>query len=156
MFKMISHSCKETENLGNKISKILTGKEVIAMFGGMGSGKTSLVRGIAAGLNLSDEVSSPTFSLVNEYQSGEFPVYHFDMYRVMGWESLYSTGFFDYIDNGVLIIEWSENIEEFLPKDSMKIYISMGNEEDERIVETENKCLGKIIEETKKEGGLDK
>lgn len=135
MFKMISHSCEETENFGNKISRILKGKEVIAMFGGMGSGKTSLVRGIAAGLRLSDEVSSPTFSLVNEYQSGKFPVYHFDMYRVMGWESLYSTGFFDYIDNGVLLIEWSENIEEFLPEDSMKIYISRGTEEDIRILE---------------------
>jgi tRNA threonylcarbamoyladenosine biosynthesis protein TsaE len=81
-------------------------------------------------------VSSPTFSLVNEYR-GKWNLYHFDMYRVNTWEDLYSTGFFDYIGNGILVIEWSENIEGALPDDCVRITISRGENDNQRIFEIE-------------------
>lgn len=89
---------------------------MLALFGGLGMGKTAFVRGLAAGRGLEAEVSSPTFALVHEY-GGQPPLVHFDMYRVTGWDDLYSTGFFDYIDAGcILAVEWSENVEGALPR----------------------------------------
>lgn len=134
MIKFVSNSTNETEDLAKDIAQKLFGTEVIALFGGLGMGKTAFTRGLAAGLGVKDGVSSPTFALVNEY-NGKFNIYHFDMYRVTTWDDLYSTGFFDYIDTGVLIIEWSENIEGALPNDCIKIKISKGTDENERIFE---------------------
>jgi tRNA threonylcarbamoyladenosine biosynthesis protein TsaE len=143
MTKLVSHSVEETEAIGQLISKSLKGTEIIALYGGLGAGKTAFTRGIVTGLGMEDCVSSPTFSIVNEYL-GDIPVYHFDMYRIDSWDDLYSIGFFEYIDNGVLIIEWSENIEGALPDDYIKISISYGNSDNERIFEIE----GLDIEDT--------
>lgn len=131
MIKIQTNSAAETERLGERLAQGLSGTEVIALFGGLGMGKTALTRGIVRGLGSLDEVSSPTFALVNEYK-GRCPVYHFDMYRVTSWEDLYSTGFFDYLDRGVLIIEWSENIEGALPENAVRVEISRGNGDEQR------------------------
>lgn len=136
MVKLISHSADETEQIGEKIAKKLHGSEVIALFGGLGMGKTAFTRGLSRALGVDDGVSSPTFALVNEY-SGKYNIYHFDMYRVNSWDDLYSTGFFDYIDNGILVIEWSENIEGALPENAIRITIEKGESDDERIFEIE-------------------
>ena len=136
MNRFITNSAEETEQLGERIASKLKGTEVIALFGGLGMGKTALTRGLARGLGADDVVSSPTFALVNEY-SGRVPVYHFDMYRVTSWDDLYSTGFFDYLDTGVLIIEWSENIEGALPSEVIKIYIDKTENDNERIIKVE-------------------
>ena len=110
-----SRSPEETEELGRRLAQRLQGGEVIALFGGMGRGKTAFTRGLAAGLGSRDPVSSPTFALVQEY-AGRLPLYHFDMYRIESWDDLYSTGFFDYLDSGaILAVEWSENVEAALP-----------------------------------------
>ncbi len=143
MTKFVSHSTEETELLGKQISKHLQGDEIIALYGGLGAGKTALTRGIVTSLGIEDCVSSPTFSIVNEY-TGNTPVFHFDMYRIDNWDDLYSIGFFEYIDKGILIIEWSENIEGALPDNYIKISISNGNSENERIFEIE----GLDIEDT--------
>lgn len=134
MIKFISNNANETEELGKNIAQKLCGTEVIALFGGLGMGKTAFTRGLAAGLGVKDGVSSPTFALVNEY-IGKFNIYHFDMYRVTTWDDLYSTGFFDYVDTGILVIEWSENIEGALPNDCIRIIISKGIDDNERIFE---------------------
>lgn len=136
MATFISESPAETEKIGERIAAVLKGTEVIALFGGLGMGKTAFTRGLAGGLGVTDGVSSPTFALVNEYR-GKYMIYHFDMYRVTTWEDLYSTGFFDYLDTGVLVIEWSENIEGALPENAVKITISPGENEQQRIIETE-------------------
>lgn len=116
-----SESVMMTEEYGKKLAAELQSGTVLALFGGMGMGKTALVRGIAAGLGLSAEVSSPTFALVHDY-GGRPPLIHFDMYRVSGWEDLYSTGFFDYLDAGaILVVEWSENIVSALPDDAIRL-----------------------------------
>lgn len=136
MITIESASEKETEALGVRMAQALKGTEVIALFGGLGMGKTAFTRGIAMGLGVLDGVSSPTFALVNEYK-GKFPIYHFDMYRITSWDDLYSTGFFDYLDTGVLIIEWSENIENALPDDAVRITIEKGQGENSRVFRIE-------------------
>ena len=123
-----SESVTMTEEYGRMLASELKSGSVLALFGGMGMGKTALVRGIAAGLGLSAEVSSPTFALVHDY-GGTPPLVHFDMYRVTGWEDLYSTGFFDYLDAGaILVVEWSENIVSALPEDAIRLHISRVDE----------------------------
>ena len=129
----ISKSPTDTENIGKALGEKINSGVVIAFFGGLGMGKTCFTRGLALGLGSTDTVTSPTFALVNEYLSGRLPLYHFDMYRVSGWEDLYSTGFFDYIDaGGVLACEWSENIENALPENTVFV-------EFERLSDTERK-----------------
>ncbi len=136
MSVFISNSPEETIELGKRIAAALQGNEVIAYFGGLGMGKTTLTRGIVDGLGGDDMVSSPTFAIVNEY-CAKYNIYHFDMYRVSGWDDLYSTGFFDYLDTGVIIIEWSENIENALPDGYIRIDISKGNDDEKRIFKIE-------------------
>lgn len=140
MIKIISHNAEDTEKIGSAIASNLNGTEIIALFGGLGMGKTAFTRGLASALGVKDGVSSPTFALVNEY-NGKCNIYHFDMYRVNTWDDLYSTGFFDYIDNGVLVIEWSENIEGALPENSIRITITKGENDNERIFEIEGAVL---------------
>ena len=132
MVKFISSSANETENIGKKLAKKLKGTEAIALFGGLGAGKTAFTRGLSEGLGFGDGVSSPTFALVHEYE-GKFPIFHFDMYRVTTYDDLYSTGFFDYIGNGILVIEWSENIEGVLPNDAIRITIKPLSENEREI-----------------------
>ena len=119
----ITNSETETEALGAQVVKRLTSRlpdgVVLAMFGGLGIGKTAFVRGMAAGLGLEAEVSSPTFALMNDYG----PLVHFDMYRLEDADEtdLASTGFFDCLEAGlILAVEWSEHIEHYLPPDTVR------------------------------------
>lgn len=129
----LSHSVAQTEAFASEFAKTLHAGDVIAFIGGLGAGKTAFVRGLAQGLEVSGEVSSPTFSLVHEY-SGKLPLYHFDMYRITDLDDLYSTGFFDYLDAGaVLAIEWSENILDALPDETKYISIVPTGEQERRI-----------------------
>lgn len=130
----ISASPQQTVGLARKLGERMKGKEVIALFGGLGMGKTVFARGIAKGMGLDAEISSPTFALVHEH-AGKIPLYHFDMYRVETYYDLCSTGFFDYLEtNGVLCIEWSENIENALPENSLRVCIERGKTDGERIL----------------------
>lgn len=132
-----SHSVAETEEYGRQLAATLHGGMVVALYGDLGMGKTAMVRGIAAGLGLQAEVSSPTFALVHVY-GGNPPLVHFDMYRVNGWEDLYSTGFFDYLDMGaILVVEWSENIEAALPEDTLRIRLRR-LDDNTRLIERED------------------
>lgn len=129
----ITHSVEETQALGAKLARTLRGGQVVALYGGLGMGKTTFVRGMAAGLGLDAQVSSPTFALVHEY-GGQPPLVHFDMYRVSGWEDLYTTGFFEYLDAGcILVVEWSEHIEAALPEDTLRIRFTRLGETERRL-----------------------
>lgn len=131
--EITTHSPEETEALGRRIGQQLKGDELIALFGGMGMGKTAFVRGLAEGLGIpSEEVSSPTFAIVHEHE-GRVMLYHFDMYRVESWDDLYSTGFFDYLGSGVVVTEWSENIEGALPEERIDIVVSARELNDTRV-----------------------
>ncbi len=116
-----THSPSETEALGARLAAVLNQGGVVAMFGGLGMGKTAFVRGMASGRGIDAEVSSPTFALVQDY-GGTPPLVHFDMYRIETWDDLYATGFFDYIDMGaILAVEWSEQIENALPENAVRV-----------------------------------
>lgn len=138
MFEIVTKSAEETENFAERMGKKLHGGAVVAFFGGLGMGKTAFTRGLAKGLGITADVSSPTFALVNEYH-GKISLYHFDMYRVETWDDLYSTGFFDYLESGgVLACEWSENIENALPENTtVKVFIKRGQSDNERIITVE-------------------
>lgn len=133
--RYISHSLQDTYVAAAELAVGLHGGEVIAFTGPMGAGKTAFTRGLVAALGGADVVSSPTFAIVNEY-SARLTVKHFDMYRIHGSEDLYSTGFFDDLEqeNTVLLIEWSENIREFLPPDVIRVDMQPGEDEDSRII----------------------
>lgn len=137
MLKFHSGSTLETENIAAELAKKISGGTVIAFYGGLGMGKTAFTRGLAKGLGNTSDVSSPTFAIVNDY-GGNPPLVHFDMYKVNTWEDLYSSGFFDYCDMGAVIaVEWSENIENALPENTLRVYIEKGDSENERIITVE-------------------
>ena len=124
IYKFTTTDPAQTIALGEKIGRLLRGGEVIAYSGGLGVGKTTITRGISIGMGLGDEVTSPTFALVNEYTGRERSLCHFDMYRINGGLDLETTGFYDYLDgNNVLAVEWSENIADELPDDCIRINI---------------------------------
>ena len=138
MIRFISNSENDTKNLAEKIAEKLNPNDFIALFGGMGMGKTTFTRHLAKALGFDGEASSPTFAIINEYNVGRLPVYHFDMYRIETFDDLYSTNFFEYCEmGGVVICEWSENIENVLPDNYIKISISQGENENQRIFEIE-------------------
>lgn len=134
MQQIITRSTSETEEAGRNFAAGLKEGDVVALYGDLGMGKTAFIRGMAAGLEVTDHVSSPTFALVHEYR-GRISLYHFDMYRVTSWEDLYSTGFFDYLEaGGICAVEWSENIEQALPEQTIRIEIERGENDDDRII----------------------
>lgn len=138
-----SSSSEETEIIGEKLGKKLTGNEIICFYGDLGVGKTTFIRGLARNINCEDLVSSPTFTILHEYNNNnnnKFKIFHFDMYRVTSFDDLESTGFFDFINTGVILIEWAENIEHELNnlKNIIKINIQKKvgqNFENTRIIE---------------------
>lgn len=138
MTRFISNSEKSTKNLAEKIAERLNPNDFIALFGGMGMGKTTFTRHLAKALGYEGEASSPTFAIINEYNGGRQPVYHFDMYRIETFDDLYSTNFFEYCEmGGVVVCEWSENIENVLPEYYIKISILQGENENQRVFEIE-------------------
>lgn len=135
--EIITASPEETILLGKKIGARLKGGDCIAYKGGLGAGKTTVTRGISIGMGLGDEVTSPTFALVNEYRGSRLSLCHFDMYRITSPDDLETTGFYDYMDdNTVLAVEWSENIEEELPENSIIIEIRRTGENTRKFIIT--------------------
>ena len=135
MTETVTHSAAETVELGKRIGQKLRGGDIVAFRGGLGAGKTTLTRGIALGMGLGDEVMSPTFALVNVYESGsKTSLCHFDMYRIGSEEELEAIGFYDYLEQGaVLAVEWSENIEGALPKNTVYITLTRLSDEERSI-----------------------
>ncbi len=111
MQEIISHSPEETEAAGEKLAALLEGGDIVAYTGGLGMGKTVFTRGLARGLGIAADVSSPTFSIINEYRGARHSLCHVDAYRLNSAEALLETGFFDYIDAGwIAAVEWSERV----------------------------------------------
>ena len=120
----LSRSTEETEALGAELAGRLRRGDVIAYLGDLGAGKTAFTRGIAKGLGCTGRVTSPTFTIVNEYEGGRLPLFHFDMYRLADSDALFDIGWEDYLDRGgVCAVEWSELVEDALPADT--VYVTM-------------------------------
>ena len=123
--EFIVNSIEETTNIGFKLGKLLNSGDIVCLTGDLGTGKTHITKGIAKGLNITDNITSPTFNIVNEYDTGRLKLNHFDVYRVSDPDEIYAIGFDDYIfSDAVSIIEWANYIEEILPNDYIHIHIS--------------------------------
>ena len=128
-----TNSPAETEALGFALGKILKPGTVIAYCGDLGAGKTAFTRGLARGLGCADLVTSPTYTIVNEYLSGRMPLFHFDMYRLRSSDDLFDIGWEDYLDRGgVCAVEWSENVDDAM-EDAIYITIEKLGEDSRRI-----------------------
>lgn len=121
MTRFISHSEDETKKFAKKLASNSKKGDIIVLSGELGSGKTKFTEGFLEYFNLQDELSSPTFTIVNEYDTPDFPIYHFDVYRLEDIDEFYAIGGDEYFSNGVCIIEWGEKIEEILPESYLKI-----------------------------------
>ncbi len=132
----IAKSAAETEAFAKVLAGKLSRGTVIAFLGDLGAGKTCFTHGLCEGLEYEGEVSSPTFAIVNVYEGGKMPIYHFDMYRISGWDDLETTGYFEYTErgDGITVVEWSENIYSALPKDTLFIKIEKLDENIRRII----------------------
>ena len=125
---------KETENFGRRLGESLSAGDVVAMVGDLGTGKTTITGYIARGLGIKETVSSPTFTIIKEYNSGRLPLYHFDVYRIGDPEELFNIGADEYFDgDGVCVVEWADLVSEELPENSKYIFIEYGEKEGERI-----------------------
>ena len=123
----------ETEALGQRLAESIEGGAVIAMYGDLGAGKTAFVRGMARGMNLDCRVSSPTFTIVNEYL-GDRELIHFDMYRLSSADELFDIGWEDYISRGaVCAVEWSENVEDAFYGDEIRVTIEKLSDSERKV-----------------------
>lgn len=131
--ELITHSPQETEQIGEKLGQVLRPGAVIAYRGGLGAGKTAFTRGLARGLGCTERITSPTYTIVNEYLSGRMPLFHFDMYRLRCAEELFDIGWEDYLERGgVCAVEWSENVAEAM-EDAITVSLEKTGEDSRRI-----------------------
>lgn len=131
----ISNSAQETEALGERLAARLRPGDVIAYTGDLGAGKTAFTRGLARGLGVIDRVTSPTFTIVNEYEGGRLPLFHFDMYRLSSADELFDIGWEDFLRRGgVCAVEWSETVRDALEPDTIYVDIRRGAEDNQRIL----------------------
>ena len=137
MKKIISQSEDSTRNIGGEYALSLNENDVVAFYGELGSGKTQFIKGVCFSLGVKEIVNSPTFIIVNEYSYGAGKkIYHFDLYRMKSTEEVINMGFEDYLNKGLILIEWSELVEKILPEGSKKVYLShCGSKSNSRLIE---------------------
>ena len=130
----ITHSKEETVALGRRLGAKLKNHDIIFYTGGLGMGKTAFTRGLAAGLGYKGRVTSPTFTIVNEYEGGRLSLFHFDMYRLYSADDLFDIGWEDYLARGgVCAVEWSENVADALPENTVRVRIDRDGDTGRRI-----------------------
>ncbi len=130
---------EQTEALGVRLGQLIQPGAVIAYTGDLGAGKTAFTRGLARGLGIPDRVTSPTFTIVNEYEGGRLPLFHFDMYRLGSSDELFDIGWEDYLARGgVCAVEWSENVDDALDGDAIRVDIRRGAQDDQRVISVTN------------------
>ncbi|MEY8402461.1 tRNA (adenosine(37)-N6)-threonylcarbamoyltransferase complex ATPase subunit type 1 TsaE [Oscillospiraceae bacterium 44-34] len=135
--EFVANSERETEELGARLAEVLEPGAVVAFTGGLGAGKTAFTRGLARGLGITGRVTSPTFTIVNEYEGGRLPLFHFDMYRLGSADELFDIGWEDYlVRGGVCAVEWSENVSDAL-EEAISVKIRRGASENQRIINIE-------------------
>ena len=140
--RFITNTPEETEALGARLARALEPGAVVAFTGDLGAGKTAFVRGLARGLGVQDRVTSPTFTIVNEYEGGRLPLFHFDLYRLGSADELFDIGWEDYLARGgVCAVEWSERMEELLEPGTVRVDLRRGEDEDRRVITVEGVSL---------------
>ncbi|HTX19417.1 MAG TPA: tRNA (adenosine(37)-N6)-threonylcarbamoyltransferase complex ATPase subunit type 1 TsaE [Bacteroidota bacterium] len=135
---IMTHTAEETQKLGSDFAAVLRRRDVVALYGGLGSGKTQFVKGVCKGLGVRDHVVSPSFTILNEYSEGHFPIYHFDFYRLRSIAELAEIGFEEYLfGEGVCLIEWADLVDSKLRSDRYDVSLELGAGPDERLIRIE-------------------
>lgn len=138
MLRIVSKSFEDTTKLGMLLARYLTTGDIICLTGDLGSGKTAFTQGIGLGLDITDYITSPTFTIINEYYTGRISLYHFDVYRLGSSDELLELGCDEYFfGDGVTVIEWADIVSDILPEEKLWITISAGQGEEERIISFE-------------------
>jgi tRNA threonylcarbamoyladenosine biosynthesis protein TsaE len=136
--QIVTHTANETLALGKDFAATLRRSDVVALYGELGSGKTQFAKGVCLGLGIQSHVTSPSFTIVNEYFDGKFPVYHFDFYRIRSLGELNEIGFDEYLfGSGVCLLEWADVVEEKLPPIRYDITLALGDDQNQRIIHIE-------------------
>ena len=136
--EFVTHSREETEALGARLADALAEGRVVAFTGDLGAGKTAFVSGMARALGVEERVTSPTFTIVNEYEGGRLPLFHFDMYRLDSADELFHIGWEDYLARGgVCAVEWSENVTGAIEPDAVRVSILRGDWDNDRVIAIE-------------------
>jgi tRNA threonylcarbamoyladenosine biosynthesis protein TsaE len=149
MLRVISKSAEQTCKLGENLGKILQQGDIICLTGDLGAGKTAFTKGIGAGLDIKEFITSPTYTIINEY-NGNIPLFHFDVYRLEGVEEMYELGYEEYFfGDGAVVIEWADIVKDIIPQERLWITILRNKEEDSReiIFDASGERYKKIIEE---------
>ncbi|CEK32216.1 P-loop ATPases [[Clostridium] sordellii] len=150
MVKIYLENEEQTKDIGYKLGQLLTPKSVICLIGDLGAGKTTMTQSLAKALEVDDYITSPTFTIVNEYE-GRIPLYHFDVYRIGSSDEMYDIGFDEYIDgDGVCIIEWANLIEDILPNEYLYIEMNYKETGREMILTPKGEKYEEIVKELTK------
>lgn len=147
MLKYLTLSAEETSKIGERLGKLVGIGNIICLSGDLGAGKTAFTKGIAKGLGVVDYVTSPTYTIINEYE-GRLPLYHFDVYRLNDVEEMYELGYEEYFfGDGVVVLEWADIVKEIIPKERLWITIlnSKGDDSREIILEATGEAYDKIL-----------
>lgn len=147
MLKLISNSAEETLNIGERLGKFVNSGSIICLSGDLGAGKTALTQGIAKGMEVEDYVTSPTYTIINEYQ-GRIPLYHFDVYRLNDVEEMYELGYEEYFfGDGAVVVEWADIVRDIIPAERLWITILQGKDENTReiILEPTGEAYDKLV-----------
>ena len=132
---VITHSAAETLQLGRTFASSLRPSDVVALYGNLGSGKTQFAKGICLGLGVRRHVVSPTFTILNEYVEGKYPVYHFDFYRLRSLSELAEVGFDEYLfGDGVCLLEWANLVAQALPAERYDVTLDPGKDRNQRVI----------------------
>lgn len=144
--KVITNNENETYELGKKVGRLIKPSSVISLNGDLGAGKTHFTKGLAAGLEVNEYITSPSFTILNEYE-GRMPLYHFDVYRIDDIDEMYEVGFEEYLyGSGVCVVEWGDMVFDMLPEDTINIRINSFGENTREIVIEENDKLSNLRE----------
>ncbi|OGO77277.1 MAG: tRNA (adenosine(37)-N6)-threonylcarbamoyltransferase complex ATPase subunit type 1 TsaE [Clostridiales bacterium GWB2_37_7] len=149
MLRIISKSAEQTYKLGEKLGKNLQQGDIICLTGDLGAGKTAFTKGIGAGLDVKEFITSPTYTIINEY-NGSIPLFHFDVYRLEGVEEMYELGYEEYFfGDGAVVIEWADIVKDIIPQERLWVTILRSNEEDSReiIFDASGERYQNIVEE---------
>ncbi|WP_338561319.1 tRNA (adenosine(37)-N6)-threonylcarbamoyltransferase complex ATPase subunit type 1 TsaE [Paraclostridium sordellii] len=150
MVKIYLENEEQTKDIGYKLGQLVTPKSVICLIGDLGAGKTTMTQSLAKALEVDDYITSPTFTIVNEYE-GRIPLYHFDVYRIGSSDEMYDIGFDEYIDgDGVCIIEWANLIEDILPNEYLYIEMNYKKTGREMILTPKGEKYEEIVKELTK------
>jgi tRNA threonylcarbamoyladenosine biosynthesis protein TsaE len=149
MLKIISKSADQTYKLGESLGKVIQQGDIICLTGDLGAGKTAFTKGIGIGLDIKEFITSPTYTIINEY-NGRIPLFHFDVYRLEGVEEMYELGYEEYFfGDGAVVIEWADIVKDIIPQERLWITILRGKEEDNReiIFDASGDRYQKVIKE---------